>query len=153
MGINTEEFMQTTTEAALDDRIDPCPAGDYNAIIDSIEIRDFTYKSGDREGQTGYRMVVRYDVQDDAVKQSLGRDKVTVQQSVLLDLNETNDGLDMGKGKNVQLGAIRTALGQNVEGQPWSPAMLQGQLIHINVKAGVYNDRVTAEVNSVSAPV
>lgn len=151
MSLNTEEFLQVTTDEALDDHLDPCPPGEHLCIAGKPEVRKFQYKSGDREGEDGYRMVIKWDVQSDEVKQLLDRETVSVTQSVLLDITPEGN-LDMGKGKNIGLGAIRTALGQNTPGAPWSPAMIEGQPAKIAVKAGMYNDRVTAEVAGVTAP-
>ena len=40
----------------------------------------------------------------------------------------------MGKGKNVALGRLREALGQNTPGKPWSFGMLVGQVAKVAVK-------------------
>ncbi len=147
--LNTEQFLQTTTAEVLDDRLDPCPAGEWRAQAGAPEIKDFTYKSGDREGQQGFRMVIRWEILDEEVMEQLDREKVTVQQSVLLDLNETQDGLDFGKGKNIGLGQIRTALGQNEPGADWSPAMIESGIAVIKVSNDVYKDNLQANVDSV----
>lgn len=152
MTLNTEEFLQTTTDAALDDHLDPCPPGEFLAIAGKPEIKDFEYKRGDHVGETGYRMVVKWDIQDEEAKKSVDRETLSVTQSILLDLTSDGTGLDMGKGKNIGLGQIRTALGQNSPGAPWSPAMIEGQPAKLKIKAGVYLDRVTAEVGAVTAP-
>ncbi len=149
--LNTEEFLQTTTEDQLDDHLDPCPPGEWLAIAGKPEIHDFVFRSGDRKGEQGFRMTVKWAVQDQAAKDAVDREKLSVTQSILLDLTEDNAGLNMGKGMNIGLGQIRTALGQNEPGAPWSPAMIEGQPAKINVKAGVYEDRVTAEVKAVTA--
>ncbi len=151
MTLNTEQFLQTTTSEALDERLDPCPPGEWLAVAGKPEVRDFTYKSGDREGETGYRMVIRWAIQDQEAKDAVDRDSLSVTQSILLDLNESLDGLDFGKGKNIGLGQIRAALGQNEPGESWSPAMIEGQLAKLQVKAGMYNDQVTAEVGGITA--
>lgn len=151
MTLNTEQFLQTTTSEALDERLDPCPPGEWLAVAGKPEVRDFTYKSGDREGETGYRMVIRWAIQDQEAKDAVDRDSLSVTQSILLDLNESLDGLDFGKGKNIGLGQVRAALGQNVPGKDWSPAMIEGQLAKLQVKAGMYNDQVTAEVGGITA--
>jgi hypothetical protein len=57
-------------------------------------------------------------------RQETGMEEPTVKQSLWIDLND--DGfLDTGEGKNVDLGKVRKAVGQNGEGA-WSPAMLEG---------------------------
>jgi hypothetical protein len=149
--LNTEEFLQTITEESLDERLEPCPPGDWLAIAGRPDVRDFTYKQGDREGETGYRMVIKWAIQDEEAKRQVERDHLSVTQSVLLDITEDGNGLDFGKGKNVGLGQIRGAIGQNTPGQPWSPAMIEGSTAKVNVKAGVYNNMPTAEVNGVTS--
>jgi hypothetical protein len=149
--LNTETFLQTTTEAVLDDHLDPCPPGEWLAIASAPEIKDFEFKKGDHVGETGYRMVIKWDVQDEAAKTAVDREKLTVTQSVLLDVTEDGTGLDMGKGKNIGLGQIRTALGQNTPGAAWSPAMIEGQAAKIKVVAEMYLDRVTANITAVTA--
>lgn len=152
MTLNTEEFLQTTTDSALDDHLDPCPPGEWLAIAGKPEIADFVFSKGEHKGETGYRMVIKWGIQDEGAKAAVERDTLSVTQSVLLDLTDDNTGLDMGKGKNIGLGQIRAALGQNKPGADWSPAMIEGQPAKIKVKAGIYNERVTAEVVAVTAP-
>ncbi len=152
MTLNTEEFLQTTTEGVLDDHLDPCIPGEWLAIAGKPSIASFVYKQGEREGETGYRMVLKWAIQAQEVLDALDRERVSVTQSVLLDLTDDQTGLDMGKGKNITLGQIRTALGQNTAGSDWSPAMIEGQPAKLKVAAGVYEDRPTAEVKAVTAP-
>lgn len=150
--LNTEEFLQTTTEGALDDHLDPCPPGEWLFIAGKPSIASFVFKSGEREGETGYRMVLPWACQAQEVLTQLDRERVTVTQSVLLDLTDDQTGLDMGKGKNITLGQIRTALGQNEPGSDWSPAMIEGQPAVLKIKGGIYEERATAEVQAVRAP-
>ena len=96
-------------------------------------------------------MVIKWDIQDEEAKKIVERETLSVTQSILLDLTPDGTGMDMGKGKNIGLGQIRTALGQNQPGAQWSPAMIEGQPAKLKVKAGMYQDRVTAEVQAVTA--
>jgi hypothetical protein len=150
--LSTEEFLQTTTEESLDDHLDPCPAGDWLCVAGKPEIKDFIFKSGDHEGEQGFRMTIRWAVQDDEPRQAVDRENLSVMQSVLLDVTPDGAGLDMGKGKNIGLGAIRSALGQNTPGAPWSPAMIEGQLAKLSIAAEIYKDRPQAVVKGVQAP-
>lgn len=152
MTLNTEEFLQTTTEGVLDDHLDPCPPGEFLFIAGKPSIASFVYKSGEREGETGYRMVLPWSCQDQSVLQELDRERVTVTQSVLLDLTEDGSGLDMGRGKNITLGQIRTAMGQNEPGAEWSPNMIEGQPAVLKIKGGIYDEKATAEVAAVRPP-
>lgn len=152
--LNTDEFLQTTTEETLDDFLEPCSVGEFLFICGKPAINSFTYKKGERTGETGYQMVVRLECQDDGVKKQLGRETVRVRHSVLLDVTEDGNGLDMGKGKNIGLGQIRTALGQNVPGQAWSPNMIEGQPIKAKITHEVdpRTSKVFANVAGVAAP-
>lgn len=149
--LNTEEFLQTTSTEVLDDKLDPCPEGEWTGLAGAPSVASFVYKNGEREGETGYRMVIRWDIQDQEVKDQLSRDTVSVTQSILLDLTPDGAGLDFGKGKNIGLGQLRTALGQNNPGEAWSPAMIEGQVAKLSVKADTYQDRITAKIAGVTA--
>jgi len=62
-------------------------------------------------------------LQDDAVKQEMGRDQVTVYKSIMLDFDE-NGGLAKGKNKNIDLGRVLQAAGLN--GANWQITQLRG---------------------------
>lgn len=68
-----------------------------------------------------------------ALKEELGRDISKIRHSVGVELIEGSNAIDMGKGKNVQLGRIRDAAGQNVSGQAWAPGMLNGAMVKVDV--------------------
>lgn len=148
--LNPEEFMQQTSEAALDTTLIPCPPGEWNAQIDKVEPKTFEYKSGERVGEQGMRLSIAWAILDDEPKRVCDRDKVSVIDSILLDLTPEGN-LDFSKGKNIGLGRLREALGQNVSGRPWSPAMLAGQIAKVEVKAEVYNDQPQAKIAAVKA--
>lgn len=57
-----------------------------------------------------------------AEKHRLGRDKITVRCDITLDVTNTGQ-LDNGPNKNVLLGQLRDALGQNTPG--WTPNQLK----------------------------
>ena len=54
-----------------------------------------------------------------------GLDRPMVRQDIWLDLDESGR-IAQGKNKNVRLGRVRSAVGQNTDGQPWSPSQLRG---------------------------
>jgi hypothetical protein len=98
-------------------------------MSDGIELKDFKYKKGDRQGQTGYRMTVKWEIQDEALKEELGRTPIIVQS---ITLNFTNEGALAAE--NPGLRQLREAVGQNEDGKVWQPAMLIGQAARIKVK-------------------
>lgn len=112
---DADQFMNTTTEGQLSTKLEPIPAGEYTAIIKEV--------AKPRKAADSYVMDVTYLIQDDQLKEKLGREP-TVRQGIFLDLTDSGT-LDMSKGKNVSLGRLREALGQNGNG-PWNPMMLTG---------------------------
>lgn len=75
------------------------------------------------------RKIVRilFEVLDDAVRAQLEREHVYVPKDFWLDFDETGQ-LSTSKGKNVDLGRLRTALGQNTD-PSWTMAKLADQLV------------------------
>lgn len=136
---DTENFLDTQIEQNIDTSFEPIPEGDYPAkIIDgenAINIRSGV----SAKGNAWCMMDVVWEIDDPQLAEEIGRDPVRVRQSIFLDMTEQG-GLDLGKGKNRQLGFLREAVGQNSEGQPWSPRMLQGQVALINVGHRPNND-------------
>ena len=130
MTMSAQEFLNMTTDAASE-KPPLIPAGEYLAMImpDGLDVKDFTYKSGDRAGQQGHRLVVKWEIQDEALKEQLGRTPIIV-QSVMLNFTETG-GL---AAENPSLRQLREAFGQNENGKPWQAAMMIGQVGKIQVK-------------------
>lgn len=142
-----DTFMTTSTDGANSTVSEPVPSGDFNAVIDKVDVRPVETKNGQ-----SYSMDVTWNILDDAVKSKLDRDKVTVRQSIWLDMTAQGQ-LDMGKGKNVGLGRLRSAVGQNDPGKPWAPGMLTGAgpaLIKVGHRADKNSDQIFAEVKAVA---
>ena len=66
---------------------------------------------------------------------------------MFLDMDENGD-LELGKGKNVDLGRLREALGQNTGGN-WSPSQLVGSSATIHVSNRLYEGKTYADVERV----
>ena len=138
-----DQFMNSSTNEASDTQYLQVPEGEFAATIDSIT---------PRTTQTGKALLsVRWKVQDEVAREATGMAEPSVQQTVWLDVTESG-GLDMGRGKNVGLGKLREALGQNAPGKPWSPGMLIGGVAKIKVAHSIdKRDNVTinADVKAV----
>lgn len=126
-----DDFLQQTVDKPLEVEFTLVPPGEYMATIDdfdkdAMEQVDFTYKKGPRAGTAGtmYKLTLPFVIDDESVKKEMGRDKVTVSKQLILDLDENNK-LAEGRNKNVELGRIRDAVGQN-DGSPWTIAHLRG---------------------------
>lgn len=132
MSFNPEAFMNAVFTEANDTTITPCPAGEFPAQITELTPKSGTISKGDRAGETWARLDILWETTDPVAQAATGREKVRVRQGVMLDLLP-NGGLDMSKGKNVQLGKLREAVGLNVPGAPFSPAQLVGRSARIVV--------------------
>lgn len=119
-----------TTDRPLDTARIPVPAGEHNALIKDYSFRSYTNK---KTNEQGVSMDITYDLIDDtgAIAQKIGRPP-TVTHGYFVDL-DAHGSFDWGKGKNVWLGKIREAIGQNVPGQSWGFPMMKGQPIKIVV--------------------
>ena len=147
MGLfSPEQFMDVQVEGASSTEFVPVPVGEYTAVSSDPEIVAWSSKDGSKNG---LKLSLKWDIDDPAVKQLLERDKVTVKQDIMLDLTETG-GLDMGKGKNVNLGRLREACGLNVPGQPFSFRMLGGQIAKVRVEHRIVDGAPFAEIKAVS---
>lgn len=142
-----QQFLDMPMEGANDTVSVPVPVADYLAIVDKVDVRQWRKK--DDPTVSGLALDLIWSIQDDTLKQFLGRDKVTCKQGIMLDLTESG-GLDMGKGKNIGLGRLREAVGLNTPGQPFSFSMLLGQMGKISVKHRVDGDSIFAEVKAVA---
>lgn len=123
-----EQFLNQKTEGALDTQLIPVPEGEWSAQIEEITPRVITDKNGEERALLN----ITWNVMDQEVAQQTSRDRNTVRQAVFLDLKD-DGSLDMGKGKNVQLGQLREALGQNNPKKAWKPADMQGQMAKVRV--------------------
>ena len=136
-----DEFLNTSVEGTLDTRSVPVPEGEWLATIsglstrvvgqDSKPVLDVTWKIEDNE----------------KVAKATGRDVSTVRQTIWLDITESG-GLDMSKGKNIQLGRLREAVGQNTSG-PWSASMLEGHTAIVRVEHRTYEGEIYSDVKGV----
>ena len=133
---NPDDFMSMTVDAPMDTTVKPIDEGEYSALID---------KAVPKVTNGGSALLeVFFKIDDPSNEEAHER---TVRYTCWLDTTEAG-GLDMGKGKNVQLGRLRAAVGQNVSGQAWSPGLLAGNVCMISVKQRpdkddpqiVYND-------------
>ena len=119
---NPDSFLHTQTEAVLDTKYTPVPEGEYaSAYIEKVEARTINTQNGPAP-----QMVITWEIQDEALAQKLGRDKVFVRQNFWLDIDD-NGNLESGTNKNVPLGQVREVFGQNKPGKAWSPQFLVGQ--------------------------
>lgn len=160
MSFDPESFMQQTVDAPMATEFLVVPEGEYQAIIgdfdsDAFKSFDFTYKKGPRAGEPGSMTVFNcpFKIQDAALKASMERDEVTAYGRFTLDF-EADGSLSTKEGRNVTLGQLRAAVGQNQPG--WTFSQLRGQgpvMVKVTHRSDDKNpERKYAEVTRV-API
>lgn len=142
---DAQSFLDASVSGSNDTRIVPVPVGEYFAIIDELTPGTWASKDGSK---SGVKIELVWSIEDSSVKEFLGRDKVTVRQSIMLDTTDAG-GLDMGKGKNVSLGRLREAVNKNGP-EGFSFAMLPGLAARVSVTHREYNGDTFAEVRAVA---
>jgi|SRR6185312_8782132 len=131
---NAEQFLGTSTESVGDTKYYPCPIGEWNAQVESVQARKVETDKGG-ENRTFYTLDVNWNVLDEDARRQTeteGDKKLIVRQGLFLDLTP-GGALDFGKNKNVPLSRLREALGQQRAGRPWAPAHLVGGMAKVSV--------------------
>ena len=144
---NPDQFLDMQVTEANDTKTIPVPVGEYVAVAEEVKCRQWQSKQD--PSKSGLTLDITWSVDDAAVKELLGRDKVTVRQGIMLDLTDSG-GLDMGKGRNVGLGRLREAVGLNTPGQPFSFSMLVGRVAKVSVSHRIDGENIYAEVKGVT---
>lgn len=125
-------------------QMSPVPEGEYIAAIRDAD--DCKLRSTEK----GFLILdVSWTIDDESVAAVTGMKTNKVRQSIFLDATEAG-GLDFGKGKNVQLGRLREALGQNTAGQPWSFGNLIGSVARVTVKHRMVDDAIYTDIRGVA---
>lgn len=136
-----EQFLNSTIEGAMSVRVMPVPQGEYVATISKLIPRETS-----KDGSVPCDII--FEVDDANLKETLKRSKITTKMTAWLDFTSSG-GLDNAEGKNVTLGRVRAAVGQNDPTKPWAPSMLVGQPLRIKVihesdkKTGDIYDKVS----------
>lgn len=127
-----EAFMQTTVDQPLEFERTLVPEGEYRLWVDDFdssifETFNFEYKRGPNAGQQGSltKATVPIVVDDDKVRALFQTDKVRVYHECTLDLDPDTGLLLFGPNKNIAVGQLRHAVGQNSPG-PWAFPNLRG---------------------------
>lgn len=140
MSFNPDEFLSGTVAGEMSTEFTPIPEGEYNAVIDKVEARST------RNG--GAILDVTWIIDDQAVREATGLENPKCRQSVFLDITASG-GIDVSKGKNIGLGRLREAVGQNGP-QAWAPGQLVGNVARVKVEHRLYEGNTFADVKRVS---
>lgn len=128
-------FEAQLSDVALSTSVIPIPENTYRATIKEYKFREYT---NSKTQEKGVSCDVSFSIIDDTgmLRELLGRDPVVTHGyfcDTTLDPSTGKQILDYAKGKNVWLGKLREAVGQNIPGQPWSLPQLKGQALTIVV--------------------
>lgn len=127
MSFDVEAFMNSAVDP-LETHFEVVPEGEFPFLIDGDPAQLVPKELSGTSAKTGnpyhfWQLELNCVCQDGNVRQKLGREKVFVRLRINLDL-DANGRIEGGPNKNVQLGQLRDALGQNSPG--WTPKMLLG---------------------------
>ncbi len=146
-GFDPETYMNETYNESTSTRQVPLPEDEYLGVVTKV---DDPFKT-----QNGYWLQkIGFRVDHPELADELGRKASTVRLTLFLDLTASGS-LDFGTGKNIGLGRLREALGQNEPGEPWSPSSMEGNQAMIRVKHTPDKDdpeKIYEEVRGVSRP-
>lgn len=122
-------FLATTVTESNSTKRMPVPVGEWTSLIEKVNVRPWQSKDGLK---SGLALDVTHNLDNAEVKKAMERDKVTITQGIMLDLT-ANGTLDMGKGKNIQLGRLREATDLNKPGVPFNFQMFEGKVVKVKV--------------------
>jgi hypothetical protein len=126
MALDIDSFL-TAPVGPMETKFDTLPGGEYTAMIGSPEegqIKNWMRTGTREDGSLWITLNVPFEiVGEEALKQSIGLQKLTTRATIWLD--SENGKLAVGKGKNITLGQLREAAGQN-HIENWDPSMLIG---------------------------
>lgn len=128
-----DAFMQQEVDAPMSTEVRLPPKKEYQATIgdftsDAVEVFNFTYRNGPKTGEPGSmtKVTIPFVLNDPAVAADLDRTELKAEAQIILDIDPSTGGLDFRPDKNVTLGRLRTAVGQNNPGERWNLQMLRG---------------------------
>lgn len=128
-----DRFKATVINEPFETRVKPVPNGEYVGVI-----KDFVFGKQSEKG--GVPMNVIWEIDNQALRESLSRKVVTSRQTVWLNFDEVGN---LPRDQNQTLGRLRDALGQNGP-EAWSPSMIIGKAGRIKVAQRI--DEKTGEV-------
>jgi hypothetical protein len=137
-----DQFLQDEQEELSTERA-VIPTGIHDAFIEDLAVKNGTSESG----KDWARIEVKWAITEQAVLDEMEREKVTITQRIMLDIDEDTGKLATGKGKNYQLGQLRAAVGKKTG--PLSA--LQGSQAKIEIKHRVYEGKLQEDVKSVTS--
>lgn len=108
-------FLSQEIKGANETKYIPFPKGEFTGYIDDIGMDEYDKQP---------ILVVTLATPDERAKKEMGTDKPTLTDRIFIDME--NGALSFGPNKNVKLGRLREALGQNGANAKWTFNLLRG---------------------------
>jgi len=140
-----DDLLTMQTEGEMATSLPPIPEQEYPAMVVKLDPRSGV------SGKTGepYNILdVTWEIDDEEVREIVGIPNPTARQSIFLDVND--QGLELGPGKNIQLGRLREAVGQNGPGV-WSMSDLEGASAVVRIEQRMFDGNTYSDVKGVRA--
>ncbi len=129
MSFDPSKFMTQEFNQANDTKFVNCPAGEWTGVTGEPKIVDGV---SNKDGRTFYKLEIPVMIEDPRVTSETGRTPTNVRYETFLDMTD-GGSIDMGKGKNIGLGKIREATGNNKPGVNFSIPNLGGKMVKVLV--------------------
>jgi len=132
---DADAFLNEQVDAPMATDFTLCPAAEYLAYIhdfnsDAVEEINFVYKQGPNAGSPGTmkKFGCPFIIPDEKARAHMGKvldQKLIVEADMILDIDPETGKLSTGINKNVLLGKVRDAVGQNND-PTWNLSKLRG---------------------------
>lgn len=125
-----KQFLNQTVNAPMSTKITPAPEGEYIAVISTkVPVVEWFGEAEWKDKSSGQTKTqptckIPFEITDARAKEQVKRETLMVTYDMFLDL-DAQGRLDTSDDKNVRLGALREALGQNQD-RSWTFEKLYG---------------------------
>ena len=141
-----EAFLDATLPGGNSTKREIVPMGAYKAHVGKLVVKGGTIsKEGENYGKPWRALNIQWVIENQAVNDLLDLPRVTVYDSVFLDLDDEGQ-IAMSKGKNIKLGKLREAIGLN--SGPVQFRAFEGRPATISVGHEPYKEDMQAVVKS-----
>ena len=124
MSIDLEALVNAPVTEKLDTTFEVTPAGEYTATIgDRTPVTEWFHSVTLKDGREAPQCNIVFVINDADLAKSLGRREATTRLTLWLDVEAGR--IDTGRGKNIGLGQLRRALGQE-DDREWTFGKLPG---------------------------
>lgn len=137
------EYLGATFTDPTDTKRTPCPAGEYVAVAGKPNVR--TWETEKNGGSAGVAYSIPWEIDDEAARQAVGRDKVIVFQDFMFSFYPGTADIDKERAKSdIRFGKFRDAIGLNDTEFSW--LMVEGRMAKVKVEHEMYKGDVKDKI-------